>query len=192
MVRGRRRHVMGLSALLVIALIGWWAQQKEATQRRLETVDGRVPDYYLKDFRVTAMDEQGRPGHRLEARSLHHYDDEEDVAEVDRPLLHVFRDDGQTWVMRSQRAEVYDGGVSLWLQGAVAVSRQAVDDLPALAMDTRDVWVYPEREYAESSAVVEIHQGPSTTEGEGLRLDLKGGRVTLLSAVRGDYVFENR
>ncbi len=192
MVRGRRRHVMGLSALLVIALLGWWAQQQEADQRRLETVDGRVPDYYLKDFRVTAMNEQGRPGHLLQARSLYHYDDEGDVAEVDQPLLQLFRDDGQTWVMRSQRAEVYDGGVSLWLQGAVTMSREAVEGLPALAMETRDMWVYPEREYAESSAPVALRQGPNTTEGEGLRIDLKEGRVTLLSAVRGEYVFENR
>ena len=192
MVQARHnKRLIGLSAVVVLVLLAWWMQQDEEFSRSLERIDGRIPDYYLKDFQVTVMDETGRLAHRLDGRSLNHFA-EDDTADLSQPLLRLYRDDGRVWVMQSRVAKAFDGGDYLLLEGEVEVHREAAAGVPRLEMTSRDLWVYPERQYAESDEEVVVREGVSTTRGRGVQIDLAGARLSLMSAVQGNYVFTNR
>ncbi len=192
MVRIRHnRRLIGISAVAALVVLAWWMQRDETFSRGLESVDGRIPDYYLKDFRISVMDDDGRLAHRLEGRSLNHFDDD-DSADLNRPLLRLYRDDGHLWLMHSRVAKTFDGGESLLLEGEVDLYRKAAAGMPRLEVTSRDLWVYPERKYAESSEAVLVQEGGRTMRGQGVQIDLAAGRLSLMSAVQGSYVFTYR
>ncbi len=186
------RHLIGLSVIVVLVVLGWWVQrQDEVFSPPVVRVDDRIPDYYLKDFSVSVMSDTGALAHRLEGRSLHYFADD-DTADLNDPLLRFYRDDGEVWVMRSRVAKAFGGGDSLLLGGEVTVHRQFSAELPWLTMTSRDLWVYPERKYAESGESVLIQEGVSRIQGSGVKIDLAAGHLALMSAVRGSYVFADR
>ncbi len=184
-----RRRLVGAGALFVIALLGWWTQREQESPLLLPELSGeRVPDYYLEGFTVTTMDEAGRPAHRLSGRSLRHYDDD-DSAELEAPRLVVLDAGTPEWRLEAPRARLLEGGERLLLEGEVVLTRRAPPGGEALHLTTRDLWFFPHRDLAESDAEVVIRRGASTLSGQGLRLDLAAGRMTLLSQVRGRHVF---
>lgn len=189
MTESRYKRYLGI--VVVVVLLGWWVQQGEDKSREFGSVDTRVPDHYFKGLTVTTMNAAGIPSHRLDAEALKYYADE-NMADLVKPRLFAFRDDGLVWRIQSDQAQAYSEGTSLWLQGNVELVRQPVDGAEAMTVVMQDLWVYPEREYASSDAVVVIKQGMDKTQGEGLRVDLKKGYIQLLSNVKGSYVLESR
>jgi lipopolysaccharide export system protein LptC len=57
---------------------------------------------------------------------------------------------------------------------------------------TRDLTIYPQREYAETGAAVTITSGRNEMQAVGMRLDLSDGRLELLSETKGKYVTKPR
>lgn len=170
--------------VLVLALLSWWFQRQERSQEAGGPRDSHVVDYSMKDFEVTVMDKQGRPMRRLEALSMRHFADD-DSAELEQPHLLLYRTPGERWSLVAERAQLYHGGSLALLQGVVTMKRL---DGPELELETRDLWLHPDQEFAESGEAVEIRERHGVTRAQGLRIDLKAGQLELLAAVRGEYV----
>ena len=185
-----RKRTVTLWVVLLLAVLGLWMQQQENQDVRLLQDDAEpVMDYSLSDFEITAMDEQGRPKHRLQGASLSHYA-ETDFAELVQPHLEVYRDDAGPMTLDAEVAMVYQGGESVLLQGDVKILRQNQAKQGDMQVDTRDVWFYADREVAETSELVTIRDGIGTTTARGMKVDTQAGTVHLLAAVRGEYVLE--
>ena len=80
----------------------------------------------------------------------------------------------------------------LYTTAGVELYQPRLDDAGETTMqvDTRELWVYSDQEYAESSDKVMIKDAMGITRAEGMKIDLKAGRLQLLAAVRGEYVLE--
>lgn len=176
----------GVAALVLVAVLSlWWRQQHSAGQTSIAD-DVQLPDYYLKDFIATTMDETGRPARRLAGTSMVQYPGETS-ADLEAPLMHVFRADGRVWVMSSDTAKVYEGGSTVWLRGAVHIYRERHQTAGRIDIYTSDLWVYPEQDYAESARPVTVEDALGVTGGTGVRVDLTRGWLTLLAQVKGRY-----
>jgi len=176
--------------VLLLAVLGLWMQQQEdQAVRQLQDEAAAVMDYSMSDFEITAMDEKGRPKHRLKGTSMLHYA-ETDYAELVQPHLDIYRDDAGPMSLDAELAMVYQGGESVLLKGDVKILRQDQSKQNDMQVQTRDVWFYADKESAETSELVTIHDAVGITTARGMRVDTRAGSVHLLAAVRGEYVLE--
>ena len=195
-VDGNKRYI-GMLVVLVLALLSWWFQRQERATGVEQPRDSHVVDYSMRDFEATAMDEQGRPRHRLRAVSMQHYmDDGSSTLEQPELLLYrpaTQRGEGQAverWQLRAEQAHIKSNGVETLLKGAVQVQHIDETDRVMQELHTRDLLVYVDQQRAESDAAVEIRERHGVTRAQGLKIDLKAGQIELLAAVRGEYVRE--
>ncbi len=190
MVFAINKRFIGLIVVLILAVFSWWLQQREDLSQGVEEEgDGHVVDYAIRDFEMAAMDDTGKPRHHLTALSMEHYADD-DSAKLERPNLQVYRKNGEPWVVKSDSALVYQGGSVVHMQGAVQMRRLDEAGQTSMQVDTRDLWVYADQEYAESAEAVVIQDSMGVTRAEGMKVDIKAGRLQLLAAVRGEYTLE--
>lgn len=185
-----KRHIT-LWVLLLLMLLSLWLQRREdQALEQPQNDDTRVMDYSMTDFEITAMDETGRPKHRLQGESMIHYVDT-NYAELMQPRLEVYREDGmKPMSLDADLAKVYEGGESVLLQGEVRMLRQDAQRDQMMEVQTRDVWFYSARELAETSEEVIILDARGTTTATGMKVDLKAGTMELLASVRGKYELE--
>ncbi len=195
-VNGISRRYLGLFVVLVLALLSWWFQRQESSPGVGQQSSAHAVDYSMSDFEVTAMDEAGRPRHRLRAVSMEHYADD-GSAELEQPQLLLYLPAGPTapaaterWSLRAERARLYNDGSLALLEGAVQAHHFDGSDRVLLELQTRDLWVYIDEQRAEADQPVEIRERHGITRAQGLRIDLKAGQIELLAAVRGEYVRE--
>ncbi len=195
-VNSSSRRYLGLLVVLALALLSWWFQRQESSPAVGQQGDVHVVDYSMSDFEVTAMDEAGRPRHRLRAVSMQHYADD-GSAELEQPQLLLYLPAGPTapaaperWSLRAERARLYRDGALALLEGTVQAQHFDGADKVTLELQTRDLWVYVDEQRAESDQPVEIRERHGTTRAQGLKIDLKAGQIELLAAVRGEYVRE--
>ncbi len=195
-VGGHKRYI-SMVVVLVLALLSWWFQRQESATGVEQPRDSHVVDYSMRDFEVMAMDEQGRPRHRLRAVSMQHYmDDGSSILE--QPELLLYRPTTQLggqltverWQLRAEQAHIESNGAEALLKGAVQV--QHIDEKETVMQEllTRDLRVYVDQQRAESGAAVEIRERHGVTRAQGLKIDIKAGQIELLAAVRGEYVRE--
>ncbi len=185
-----KRRYVALSFLLLLVLVTGWYPWGDEERAEVSRDVGDSVDYYLKEFVATAMNEQGLPRHRLEAVSMLHYADSGN-AELIRPYYYVYREDGLNWSLRSEFAQMQEAGTRLFLQGKVHIEREATATEGVIEIDTHNLWLYPNEEFAESSEAVTMRDSRGVTHGIGMRIDLKAGELQLLSRVRGEYAANN-
>lgn len=189
---GTKRYI-GLIIVVVLALLSWWFQHQEGAQKVSQQGDTHLVDYTMRDFEVTAMDDAGQPRHHLQAVLMRHYQDD-DSAELEQPQLLLYhskeRSADERWSLRAERAQLYHGGAEVLLQGGVQMRRLNAADQVTLELDTRELWVYPDQQRAESAEQVEIRESHGVTRAQGLKMNIKEGWFDLLATVRGEYVLE--
>ncbi len=181
---------MGLSVLLALVLLAAWLQQRERVVVPPAVSTDKEVDYYLKDFVITVMDENGRPAQRMTGTSLMHFNDD-DSAEVLQPQVTSFASGADAWTLTAPQALIYEGGARAWLPQEVLIERGGVAD-QAARIETRDAWIYPEREYLETAAAVTITRANGVTRAVGLEIDMAKQQMRLLAEVRGEYVRTDR
>ncbi|KAF0190686.1 MAG: hypothetical protein FD165_2474 [Gammaproteobacteria bacterium] len=182
-----RRLLAALAAAVIAALSWWLASQVETTPPPAAGGGPRAVDYYLKNFTLTAMDADGQPGHRLVAESLQHYADD-DTAEIDRPHMTVFRRGETPWLVTATAGRLSMPDEVLRLQGNVRIARDDGPNNAGLELQTRDVTVRLNDEYAETAQPVTIHHQQGVTAAIGMTANLRDGHIELLQQVRGTYV----
>jgi lipopolysaccharide export system protein LptC len=172
------RALLTLLAAALLVALGWWLQDLIRPPELSETaLPATSPDYYMDVFTLTAM-------------NMAHYpdDDHSDLAE---PHLIIFRTDGAPWRLDSDRGRASGDGTLVNLLGAVHMTRARSPTNRPVSIDTRNVLVRPDDNYAETAEPVFMKSEMSRLQGVGMHAYLKVGRLELLSQVRGLYESEN-
>lgn len=193
---GGRRYI-GMLVVLSLALLSWWFLNQERSMEGRESHDSHVVDYSMRDFEVTAMDDLGRPRHRLSGVSMQHYVDD-GSSMLEKPELLLYLPTAQQrgpaavdrWVLQAERAQIDKSGSQALLEGDVQVQHIDASGVLTQSLRTRDLQVRIDQQRAESGEPVEIRERHGVTRAQGLKIDLKAGEIELLAAVRGEYVWE--
>ena len=170
--------------LLGLALGSAWlvSELDTGTSRPVAAGDANVPDLYMEDFTTTTMTESGRPGRRLSADSMAHFP-ATGMRVFTRPHLKVYAERREPWQAISERGELAPGSDELLLLGDVDIWRNNPDGTLEIRIETSDVRVLPETEYAETDEPALITTQSGYTKGVGLRAFMKDSRIELLSEV---------
>jgi len=184
---GSNSRVLILFALAVAAFLSWWLSSNTGPSfiPRAEK-ERHDPDYYLINFELTTMDDNGIPRHKLSADNMFHYPDD-DTASLEKPYMVIYHNGVDSWDIRAERGLVSEKGKSILLEGEVFIKQ--IDKLSdrGLEIITSDLRVRPEDEFASTEQPIIIKDHYGVTEAVGMQANLKERRLQLMSQVKGNY-----
>ncbi len=181
-----RRHGVQLALLGVVLLTGWWLYDLDREARRAKALKTHEPDYFMENFVRTQMDTDGQVKHRLRARLMLHYPDD-DSTELVQPLLEVYNADQPPWHVKSERGWVSANHDLVLLQGEVQIWRETAAGEREFEVLTRDVRVLPGDNYAETAQPAVIRAPHTEYHAVGMRAWFNEDRMELLKQVRGRH-----
>ena len=177
----------GLRPLLVIGLLAllsaWLYQQAQQQRTPADGSQRHDPDAFADDFDLSTFDAEGRLAHRLRAKRMEHYPDDDSTA-LTEPYLELYRPAAEPWQARALEGWVSTGGTEVLLEEQVQIHRPASNEQPAADLHTRKLRLFPDRDFAETDAAISYRSAGLKVEAIGMRAYLEQGRVELLGRVR--------
>lgn len=181
----RKTLLLATLALFLVVLGNWLTEQGvRQVDKRLAAPAEAQQDYYLHDFSITALDEQGQPEQRLQAASLSHYNATA-RSELQQPQLVVYQQGKVAWQLAAERGELDQQQDEIWLQGKVELHQP--QGAAPLKLTTSALRLQAKEGRATTDQAVTLTQGRTRIDAVGMRLEQQGQRLTLLSQVRGRY-----
>jgi lipopolysaccharide export system protein LptC len=175
--------------LLLFLLLGaaaggstWFAQRLQLREEATEKADAGEVDYFSIHIRRVSFGEDGQPKNQLIAPILTHYAGD-DHTELKDPVLTVYSKGGPPWVITGEHGTLLKEG-EVRLDGPVLIQREADREKRSVRVVTRNISVYPQRNYAETAEHVEVVSEPDYLRGDGAQVHFgEVLQVTILSNV---------
>lgn len=145
-----------------------------------------VPDYYMENFEMTTMDDQGRPGSLLVSDKMLHYPDD-DSTELNEPVMTLYRETGKPWIVRSERGWVAADNELVLLSGNVIIERHSGPNNRPVTLYTDRLRIHPKTDFAETDQPVTMISENRKTTAVGMRAYVRKGQLQLLDDVRAHY-----
>ena len=186
MLERSNKRMLLLFVMALAAFLSWWLSSTGPSFVPHVEKQRHDPDYYLVNFELTTMGDNGIPKHRLSAANMYHYPDD-DTARLESPHLVIYHNDVDSWDIRAEHGLVTEGGKSVMLQGDVFIQQVNTGSDNGVEIMTRDVLIKPEEEFASTEQAITVKDRYGVTEAVGMQADLKERRLSLMSEVRGSY-----
>jgi lipopolysaccharide export system protein LptC len=183
------RYLIVLVLLLGASLSWWLMRSLEVREAPVQEQVRHIPDYYLNEFTVNAMDASGHLRYRLHADHMTHYLDD-DTASLARPDMVLFKHNGAAWNATARRGWIGAGQKTVLLDEDVLVWRDPLVKGSGLVLQTDALHITPDRQYAETDRPVTIAQDTGITRAVGMRVFFDQGSMELLADVHGRYVLK--
>jgi LPS export ABC transporter protein LptC len=177
--------------VLLIVLIGlaaaawWWPRDHDDNDDRLPVADAQA-DYSMSDFRLSAMNIDGRLGHTLAAQNLYHYADPAQST-LTQPRMEFFEGDRPVWKISAERGVVWEAQREVVLSGEVEVHYTGETPARSFEIRTNELHVWPDDRRARSDEAVRIVQQSGVVNAIGMSAELDRRQIQLESRVRGYY-----
>jgi LPS export ABC transporter protein LptC len=180
------KRLVSLSIIIVVALIFWIAKVWENKQviSNLESSDPHYVDVFIRNFTITAMDENGQPAYILKANKLEHYNDSE-YAVIDEPVIQLTQGE-QHWLISARTGEIDDTNQRIMLLGEVVLQQQ--DEQQPIRLETEQLEIDTRQQIVKSTQTVNIIQQKYNLQSVGMILNNASGQLELLDGVKGSYV----
>jgi lipopolysaccharide export system protein LptC len=150
-------------------LLAWWHLQPAPEEAEPEVERARLPDYVVTSFTAVETDDTGKPSRRLVAEELRQYV-EEDVAELDRPRMTLYSDEGEPWRAQADSGLILPGGEEVQLRGSVELRRSGDATQRATDMETEEIRIWHKRAFAETDQAVRVTSEQDRLTATGMRL----------------------
>lgn len=144
------------------------------------------PDYIVDGLAATQIGPDGRPLHKLHAKRMTHYPDD-DTTLLEAPTLVNFRDGAPSVTVTAKNALLSANGRTADLQDDVRLVRAARENRGVLIMETSWLHVEPENHTARTDRPVRIYDANMLITAVGLESNSESRILRLLSNVRGQY-----
>jgi lipopolysaccharide export system protein LptC len=145
-----------------------------------------VPDYYMDNFEMTTMDDQGRPSSLLISDKMLHYPDD-DSTELTKPTMTLYRETGKPWIVRSDRGWVAADNKLVLLSGNVVINRHSGPNNRPVTLYTDRLRIHPKTDFAETDQPVTMVSEKRKTTAIGMRAYVRDGQLQLLDDVQVHY-----
>ena len=141
-------------------------------------------EIYMNDFEITAMNEDGSPGYILSGKYLQKINESDDI-EIERPIFQMKQQENH-WEVIADSAIVNDKEETILLTDNIVMQQQNVE--PAVTIRTSNLLIHTKTQIAQTSAHVDISNGLSQIESDGMIYNNISSDLELSSNVSGYYV----
>ena len=178
----KRLFFLSLIAALIFLGSQNWESKKAISN--LESSNPHYVDVFIRDFTITAMDDEGKPAYILKAKLLEHYNDSE-YAVIDKPLIQLTQGEHH-WLISANSGEIDDANQRILLRGEVVLQQQ--DKSQPIRLETGQLEIDTRQQIAKSMQSVSIIQQQFHLQSKGMILNNATGKLELLNSVKGSYV----
>ena len=145
-----------------------------------------VPDYWFERMTLTNMNPAGQPKNRIHAARMTHFRDD-GAAELLDPHYESYKDTRPPLLIASPTAWMNPDGDIVLMQGAVHIQRDAYDARSWLRIDTHELWLFSEQDYAQTDYLAVIRTDDLIKRGVGLEAWLEEDRFKLHAEVKNRH-----
>ena len=147
------------------------------------------PDYSSKGYTKWEMNEFGALKKKVLADEMIHYSDD-GTTHMTSPIMTFINANAMIppWVVKSETGILSSDGKDLSLNGKVVIDRIKADGVSPLRINTSELKVKPETNYAETVEWAELISELNITTGIGMNLTFTDPvHLQLLANVKGSY-----
>lgn len=167
-------------AIITAVLLNWLSDDEGLHFTRKE----HKPDYYMENFNTLTMDQDGLPKNKLHAEYMAHYPND-DTTELINPVLELYRLEKPPMIISAEKGWVTSNNEVILLTGAVNLRQMGHDGELELQVDTSDVRILIDQDYAETDKYSVITGKRTVVNSVGMRAYFKQNRIELLNDVIG-------
>jgi len=178
--------ILFVIVIAIAATSSWLLKSVDILPAKTDEPIPHNMDYFLKNFNATVMNKEGKPHYNLIGDYLEHFPDDDSI-DIVQPKIKMFREKLSPWKVKSNTARVLNRGKLIYLNGAVNMHRDASDKEPAVNLDTTNLTINLETDFAQTDEPVFIQTEKHRLKAIGMRVYLADGRLELLSSVKGVY-----
>jgi len=153
----------------------------------LPTQTAALPDAFMEDVTALIMNKLGKPRMKIVTPKLVHFADQ-DTTRLTSPQLTLYRQSPEPWYITSKYATASLGVDKVDFFDEVTIHHAADQHNPATLIKTSALTVYPNKQTAETNALITLVQPSITIKAVGMFADMNTGNIKLLSATKGEYV----
>jgi len=176
--------------IAIIALLSWlMLRMTGMIDTQVNHAPAHSPDYFSKDYTKWEMNEFGRPKKKVLADEMIHYSDD-GTTHMKNPVMTFINAKAITppWVVKSETAVLSSDGKDLSLNGQVVIDRIKAVGVSPLRINTSQLKVKTETNYAETVEWAELISELNITTGIGMNLTfIDPVHIRLLAHVKGSY-----
>ena len=191
---GKLHYLTALLLIILLAVVSGWIfesiEKKPATTKQKVRHD---PDYYLKNFTATTMDQLGKPAYQVKASQLEHFPDNDSMV-LQQPRFSFYRNNKITWTAQADEALVLNNSEIIQLNGRVILNQvqQAGIKEPPIHLTAEQLTIEPGENIAHTKSDIKLTQGKNYIQATGMRADLDKNKIEFLSNTRSHYVLPEK
>jgi len=179
------KHYIFLSIFALLS--AWLANNTEILQIAKRVSPAHSPDYFSSGYHKWQMNEQGTLKSTLTADKMTHYSDDGTSHSIE-PIMTFYNDNTPPWVINSETGILSADGKNLQLNGQVKIDRAEYKDHRKITLNTSNLNVQPEINYAETQKWAELINTPHKTTGTGMNMTyIEPIHIEFLANVKGNY-----
>lgn len=168
----------------IMALTLWLKHASEIPDEAPVDKRRHDPDTIIERFSASALDNNGKPLHRVTADRLIRFGDD-GASELTKPVLQYTAPDRPAVHISARQGRILSGKEALTLIGDVSVIQAANGAAPGWQARMEEITAYPDERTARTASHVVLTQGGAVIEGDGFFLDQTTRIATLESRVKG-------
>lgn len=182
-----------LTALLLIVLLavvsGWIFDSIEEIPGTTKEKVRHTPDYFLKNFTATTMNDKGKTAYQVKARHLEHYPDD-DSMKLQQPLFSFYSNNKKIWTAQANRAQILNSNEIIHLSGNVILKQivHSKTKSQPIHLNAEQLTIETERNIAHTKSKIQLKKGQNYIQASGMRADLNKNKIEFLANTRSHYV----
>jgi len=176
--------------ITAIALLSWFLlRMNSMVETHNNQAPAHSPDYSSKGYTKWEMNELGILKKNVIADEMIHYSDDGTTHMV-KPVMTFFNSNHKTppWIVKSETGLLSSDGKDLSLNGKVNIDRAKAIGVSPLKINTSELKVKTETNFAETVKWAELISELNKTTGIGMKLTfIDPIHIELLAHVKGSY-----
>lgn len=186
-MNGRSIKWFPLVLFSLLALLTFWLDQKvEMSAKSDEEKRSHQPDFFIDNFKVSSLGEDGMQKQLLLANKLLHYPDD-DSTDLEKPRLMIYSPGRADISLSSDKATVSKNGDDLYLTQNVLLRKMRYEAQNGFDLQTEYLHVNPDLHQTDTDKPVVISNPQMTIHAVGMTFNDSTRVLNLLSQVRGIY-----
>jgi len=185
-MKSRLNHLLPVALMFLIGAMTLWLRfTMEAPPAGDPGKNRHEPDGIAENVTIARMDERGDAQYHVSATRMVHYPDN-DSMELTAPKFHRTDANADLTVV-ADHGTINQEVKEARFNDNVELVRHPSNGKDLLTIRTQYMLVFMDRETARTDRDVFIVNGASTLTGTGMEYEKQTGKLTLLSAVKGNF-----
>jgi lipopolysaccharide export system protein LptC len=182
-----------LFSIPVISVYLTWSvldhNEKSTTQTIFPTQDKnqKSADTFFNQATILNFNETGLPKSKIIGKQIFHYPNEED-SEIISPQITLFRETGSPVHITADQGWINHDGTRVILKGHTIIRREQSQTNQFSQLETPELTVWPNKEYAETTEAVKITTKSTIATGIGMEAYLDQAHYYLLNNVKARHI----